>query len=202
MYAGHVTFFCGPMFSEKSHRLISKARSALRGGRSVLAVKPRIDSRDKERIVTRSHNPLNGEWTELDYNDAHFVSESDPDELDQLFSDHNPDVFVADEVQFFGAWFVDFVERLQTEELSLVYLAGLDKDAWRQPFGPVGDLLVTADEVKKLKADCFVDGCMRPAGFTQLSDPSHADSDTHIVVGGKGTYEARCNHCWVHPNKL
>jgi thymidine kinase len=198
---GKVTIFVGPMFSGKSGRLITQANSAIRANKSVLAVKPEIDTRDEAEIVTRLHDPLNGEGTKRSFADVHLVSESEPDDLEQLLTDEKPDVFIADEVQFFAEWFVDFVSRLQLSGTTEIYLGGLDLDAWGNSFGHTHDLLALADRVEKLTADCFVDDCHRKANRTQLIDPEVADSSP-VAVGGKEMYEARCSVCWAHPDEL
>lgn len=199
--AGFVTLFAGPMFSGKSGRLITQANSAIRANKSVLAVKPKVDTRDKAEIVTRLHDPVNGDNTKRSFENAHLIDETNSDELEALFQEESPDVFVADEVQFFDGWFVEFVRRLQSEGQSEVYLAGLDLDAWGSSFGHTHDLLALADTVEKMTADCFVDDCQKKANRTQLIDPDVADGSP-IAVGGKETYEARCSRCWVHPDEL
>lgn len=199
--AGQITVFVGPMFSGKSGRLITQANSAVRANKSVLAVKPQIDTRDEAEIVTRLHDPVNGESLKRSYENAHLIDESDPDELRTLFSSEDPDVFIADEVQFFDAWFSEFVAELQLSGQTEVYLAGLDLDAWGDSFGHTRDLLTLADRVEKMTADCFIDGCQRKANRTQLLDADKTDGSP-VAVGGKDMYEARCSRCWVHPDEL
>ncbi len=199
---GFVTIFAGPMFSGKSGSLITQANSAVRANKSVLAVKPSIDTRDKAQITTRLHNPVDDSNTKRSFGNAHSVSESEPDELEDLFEDMSPDVFIADEVQFFHKWFADFIWKLQSEQLAEVYIAGLDLNAWGKPFGHIPTLLAIADRVEKKQADCFVSDCDKKATRTQLTDPTIAESDSPIVVGGKDTYQARCRKCWKHPRKL
>lgn len=196
-----VTVFTGPMFSGKSGSLITQANSAIRANKTVLAVKPEIDTRDKDEIVTRYHNALNGESTKRTFENAHLINESDPEDLQNLFDEYEPDVFIADEIQFFDQWFVEFVRQLQTREQAEVYLAGLDLDAWGNSFGYTGDLLALADKVEKMAADCFVKGCHRKATCTQLIDANKSEG-SRVEVGGKETYEARCSSCWVHPDNL
>lgn len=198
---GQVTVFVGPMFSGKSGRLITQVNSAVRANKSVLAIKPMVDTRDEAEIVTRLHDPVNGESTKRSYGNVHLVDESEPGELQILFSEQQPDVFVVDEVQFFDKWFVDFVRALQSDESVDIYLAGLDLDAWGESFGYTHDLLALANTVEKMTADCFVSDCSRKANRTQLTDPSIAEGSP-IAVGGKETYEARCSNCWVHPDAL
>lgn len=198
-----VTTFVGPMFSGKSLRLIQQAHRAIRGGKDVLAVKPKTDTRDSDRIVTSLHDPINGDDTQWSYEDVQLVSEADNNDLVDLYKGESPDVLIIDEVQFFDNWLVDFIRTVQQGNGTEVYLAGLDQTAWREPFGPTPQLLALADNVEKLRADCFVSNCSRKARFTQLRNvPEGESNDSRIIVGGQETYEARCGHCWVHPDKL
>jgi thymidine kinase len=200
---GHVTVFTGPMFSGKSMRLIQQANSAERGGKEVLAVKPEIDTRDSDQIVTSLHDPVNGKGTEWSYGAVRLVSESEKAGLRDLYANTSPDVLIIDEVQFFDDWIVDFIRTVQKENSTEVYISGLDQTAWREPFAPTPDLLALADHVKKLQADCFVSDCSRKARFTQLTEPKEGKSDdSRIIVGGQETYQARCGNCWQHPDKV
>jgi thymidine kinase len=196
-----VTVFTGPMFSGKFGSLITRANSAIRADKTVLAVKPETDTRDKAEIVTRLHDPLNGTNIKRSFENAHVISDSDPDDLHKLFETHDPDAFIADEIQFFDEWFVNFMQRVQIHGLAEVYLAGLDLDAWGNSFGYTGDLLALADTVEKMTADCFVQECQKKATRTQLIDSERVNGSP-IEVGGKETYEARCSSCWVHPDHL
>ncbi|PSO45730.1 MAG: hypothetical protein BRC25_01190 [Parcubacteria group bacterium SW_6_46_9] len=201
--SGYVTIFTGPMFSGKSMRLIQHANSAERGGKEVLAVKPETDTRDSDQIVTSLHDPINGSDTEWSYEAVHLISETTEDDLTKLFSSVSPDVLIIDEIQFFADWIVDFVRDIQSSNSTEVYLAGLDQTAWREPFGPTPDLLALADHIEKLHADCFVTDCPRKARFTQLIKPQESsEDDSRIIVGGQEKYEARCGHCWQHPDEI
>ena len=75
------------------------------------------------------------------------------------------------------------------------FLAGLDLDAWRRPFGIMPEILAHATYVEKCQASCFV--CGRPAQFTQKlgGDPSK-------TVEPGDHYEARCFRCHVMPEDL
>jgi len=201
--SGHVTVFTGPMFSGKSMQLIQQANSAERSGKGVLAVKPKIDTRDSDQIVTSLHDPINEEDTEWSYQAVQLISESKKHDLTNLFSDTNPDVLIIDEIQFFDNWIVNFIRNVQKKNATEVYVSGLDQTAWREPFAPTPKLLALADYVKKLQADCFVSNCSRKARFTQLTEPTESkNGDSRIIVGGQETYQARCGNCWQHPDTV
>jgi len=149
------------------------------------------------------HDPINGSDTKWSYKAVHLISETTEDDLTELFSSVSPDVLIVDEMQFFADWIVDFVRNIQSCNNTEVYCAGLDQTAWREPFGPTPDLLALSDRVEKLRADCFRADCSHKAQFTQLIKPQvDSEGDSRIIVGGQEKYEARCGHCWQHPDEI
>lgn len=73
-------------------------------------------------------------------------------------------------------------------------MAGLDKDFRTEPFGPMPEIMCEADYLDKLRAICVI--CGEPAGFTQRIT---ADAG-QVVIGELDKYEARCRHCYKHPD--
>ena|SRR3989344_2680201 len=189
---GTITLFAGPMRSSKSRKLIEAIRDHERAKMKILAVKSPKDTRDGDKIVAKEVvdgkpiimiPPLN----------AHFV-DSRRDVIKLVRKTHC-EVFAADEVEFFGRWFIDLVQELAFERKMVVLLAGLDLDAWRRPFGIMPQLLVHATYTPKVQASCFV--CGRLAQFTQKlgGDPSKKEEPGDH-------YEARCFRCHVMPEDL
>jgi thymidine kinase len=101
-----------------------------------------------------------------------------------------------DEAEFFDMGLIEVVEYIDRALGVDVYLAGLDTDFRGEPFpGPMPGLLAIADKVSKYKAGCSSehkcgDGATRtqrivdgvPAGY----------HDEVILVGAKEAYQARC----------
>jgi thymidine kinase len=71
-----------------------------------------------------------------------------------------------------------------------VIVAGLDQDYLGKPFEPMPQLLAIAEYITKTLAICMV--CGNPANHTQRL----VASDTRVLVGAQGTYEARCRRCF------
>jgi len=71
-----------------------------------------------------------------------------------------------------------------------VILAGLDTTFAGEPFPPIPDLMAIADEVVKLSAVCMQ--CGAPAIHTQRL----GSSQSLVLVGAAGLYEARCRACF------
>ena len=189
---GTITVKTGSMRSGKSGELIEDINAHKRAKMKVLVVKPAQDTRDGDQIIAKE--VIDGKPTNIKLPvDAHFVSNRR--DIIRLVKKTHCEVFAADEVQFFGRWFIKLVQELAFERKMIVLLAGLDLDAWRKPFGIMPEILAHATYVDKCQASCFV--CGRPAQFTQKlgGDP------TKTVEPGDH-YEARCFRCHVMPEDL
>lgn len=167
---GRLEVICGPMFAGKTTRLIERLEAAQREGRTVRAVKPRIDDRYHPTAIASHTGRL----------------------LPAMVIDHASDlsgveaeVVGLDEAHFFEEGLPESARAL-LERGTRVVLAGLDRTSTNEPFGQMGRLLIEADEVVKLAAPCAV--CGRPAVHTVRL----FDSTERIVVGGQGMFENRC----------
>jgi thymidine kinase len=171
---GWVHVIAGCMFCGKTDEMLRLLRRFSIAGRSVVLVKPRLDTRtDRVTVVSRSGAQ------------HHAISVDASSEIEGVIGD--ADIVAIEEAQFFDERLPEAVERL-AEIGKQVVVTGLDRDFRGIPFGTL------ADQVTKLTAICMV--CGEPATRTQrLIDgrPAPADSPL-IVIGGMGdeTYEARC----------
>jgi len=175
--AGRIEVVTGSMFSGKTEELIRRVKRALFARQSVQAFKPRIDDRyDRERIVSHEAIAI----------DAVAVSTSE-----SLLGRVEPgtQVVAVDEAQFFDRGIVRVCDRLANQGRRVI-VAGLDQDYLGRPFPPMPDLMAIAEEVVKVRAVCTV--CGRPASRSQRL---LAQGGT-VLVGGSGTYEARCRACF------
>ena len=71
-----------------------------------------------------------------------------------------------------------------------IIIAGLDKDYLGNPFGPMPELLISAEYVTKVLAICVK--CGDPANFSQRI----STEKNQVVVGESDKYEARCRNCF------
>lgn len=162
------------MFAGKSTELIRRLREAARGGVSVAAAKPAIDTRyHATDVSTHTGDRL----------EARTIT--GPGELAGI----DAEVVGLDEAHFFRDGLHEAVMRLLDDPNHArrrVILAGLDRTSMNEPFGEMARLLIEADEVIKLTAPCAV--CGRAAVHTVRLFESTED----IVVGGVGMFENRC----------
>jgi len=177
---GRVEVITGPMFSGKSEELIRRLKRAQIAKRKVLCFKPDLDVRyHRTAIASHSSQTL----------DAHTVANVEGLKAVLFPLIEGIEVIGIDEAQFFDPSLV----ALSLELMHLgkrVILAGLDTTFAGEPFPPVPDLMAVADEVVKLSAVCMQ--CGAPAVHTQRLNASQ----TLVVVGAAGLYEARCRACF------
>lgn len=166
------------MFSGKTRILIRRAIRAARAGLRVVAFKHASDDRyDRFAIVSHDGERLA----------ARPVASSE----DLWDAAGAADVVVIDEAQFFDAGLPDVCRRL-AEADKRVIVAGLNRDSWGRPFGPVPRLETLADGLTRTAAACAVCGCR--AEYTQRLTPIGRS-----MIGGKGDYEPRCERCFAAP---
>ena len=195
--SGKITVFTGPMFSAKSELLIRELGLAKIAGEEVVVVKPRIDDRTNDYIASRRWDEKTGSFIEFSRWPASIVDSGW--DIEQAINQEvkvNSDIQVLaiDEAQFVEEWFVDMIATYAYNFGIKVYIAGLDLDAWRRPFGFMPRILALADEVVKTRAICFK--CKSRNGrFTQKL----GGSSSQVEVGDFGLYEARCIKCHSIP---
>lgn len=174
--SGWIEVVCGSMFSGKTEELIRRIRRAEIAQQHIRLFKPQLDTRyAKEEIVSHDQNSLTSQ-----------VVASSQDIL--LYTD-GVDVIGIDEAQFFDEGLVDVARSLANSGIRVI-IAGLDMDYAGQPFGPMPQLMATAEFVTKVHAICQRCGSLANFSFRLDADQSQ------ILVGEKDAYEPRCRNCF------
>lgn len=179
--SGWVEVVCGSMFSGKTEELIRRMRRALIANQSVEIFKPALDTRYSETKVV-SH-----QGTEIS---SRPVSNSQQ----ILLLNQEVDVIGIDEAQFFDEGIVDVVRQLANRG-SRVIVAGLDMDFSGKPFGPMPELLASAEFVTKVHAICQKCGSLANYSFRLTK------SENQVLLGEKESYEPRCRSCFIEDFK-
>lgn len=172
---GWVEVVVGGMFSGKTEELIRRLRRASYAKQRVISVKPRIDDRYSEENIA-SHS---GQEFEA-------VPVKSASEI--MFLAEEAHVVGIDEAQFLEG--VGEVVQDLAKKGKRVIVAGLDMDYRGMPFGPIPNLMATAEQVDKLHAVCTI--CGMPASRSQRISAS----DEQVLIGASGVYEARCRQHW------
>ena len=167
--SGWIEVICGSMFSGKTEELIRRLKRAEFAKQRVEIFKPTVDTRYADREVV-SHNQNSITSTPVEYSSAILLLADDCD------------VVGIDEAQFFDEGIVDVANQLANEGKRVI-VAGLDMDFKGRPFGPMPNLMATAEYVTKVHAICVRTG--------NLANYSHRkiDSDRLVELGEVLEYE-------------
>lgn len=181
--SGWIEVICGSMFSGKTEELIRRLKRAEFAKQRVEIFKPTIDTRYADREVV-SHNKNSISSTPVEYSSAILLLAEDCE------------VVGIDEAQFFDEGIVEVANELANQGKRVI-VAGLDMDFKGRPFGPMPNLLATAEYITKVHAICVRTG--------NLANYSHRkiDSEKLVELGETSEYEPLSRAAfWEVQNKL
>ena len=168
--SGWMEVICGSMFSGKTEELIRRLRRAEMAGQNVEIFKPKLDTRyAEEEVVSHNQNKIRSTPVES------------PSEI--LLLGSTCDVVGIDEAQFFDESVVEVANTLANNGVRVV-IAGLDMDFMGRPFGPIPNLMATAEYVTKVHAIC-----KRTGNLAHHSMRTTANKDW-VQLGETESYEA------------
>lgn len=177
---GWIEVIAGSMFSGKTEELIRRLNRAKIARQRVEIFKPRIDTRySEEDVVSHDSKAIRSTPVSSSGNILLMVSEVD--------------VIGIDEAQFFDGGLVGVCQQLANQGIRVI-VAGLDMDFQGKPFGPMPDLLATAEYVTKVHAIC-----MRCGALAQYSHRITESKDL-VVLGETDSYEPLCRSCFLEAN--
>lgn len=166
---GWIEVICGSMFSGKTEELIRRLKRAKFAKQKVEIFKPQIDTRyDDEHVVSHDDNLIR--------------STPVPAAGNILLLSHDCDVVGIDEAQFFDQEIVNVCNDLANRGVRVI-VAGLDMDFKGKPFGPMPNLMATAEYVTKVHAVCT-----RTGNLAQFSHRKNTN-DNLVMLGEVDEYE-------------
>lgn len=173
---GWVEVICGSMFSGKTEELIRRLKRAQFAKQKVEIYKPSIDTRyHEEKVVSHSGNEI--------------LSTPVPASANILILANDVDVVGIDEAQFFDNELPNVCSELARRGIRVI-AAGLDLDYTGKPFGPMPQLMATAEYVTKVHAICMQCG--------ELAYVSHRKTQNNslVLLGETDSYEPLCRTCF------
>ncbi len=174
--SGWIEVICGSMFSGKTEEMIRRINRAKIAKQKVQIFKPSIDNRfDAINVV--SHNSITVVSTPVE-----------TAEQILLYMD-DANVIGIDEAQFFDSELVNVCNQLADKGMRVI-VAGLDMDYLGKPFGPIPQLLATAEYVTKVHAICM--NCGSLAHFSHRT----VINDKLVMLGEIDNYEPLCRKCY------
>ncbi|SFB75018.1 thymidine kinase [Zunongwangia mangrovi] len=166
---GWIEVICGSMFSGKTEELIRRLKRAQFAKQNVEIFKPAIDTRyDEEMVVSHDSNEIR--------------STPVPSASNIRLLADGCDVVGIDEAQFFDDEIVRVCNDLANKGIRVV-VAGLDMDFKGNPFGPMPNLMATAEYVTKVHAVCTRTGNLAQYSYRK------AVSDDLVFLGETEEYE-------------
>lgn len=173
---GWVEVICGSMFSGKTEELIRRLKRAQFAKQKVEIFKPSIDTRYHD-IKVVSHNGVE------------IISTPVPASSNILLMATDVDVVGIDEAQFFDKELPNVCSELARRGVRVI-AAGLDLDYTGKPFGPMPELMASAEYVTKVHAICMQCG--------ELAYVSHRKTKDQglVVLGETDSYEPLCRTCF------
>lgn len=166
---GWIEVICGSMFSGKTEELIRRLKRAQFARQKVEIFKPAIDVRyNEEKVVSHDANEIR--------------STPVPAAANIPILADGCDVVGIDEAQFFDDEIVRVCNDLANKGVRVI-VAGLDMDFKGNPFGPMPNLMATAEYVTKVHAICTRTGNLAQYSYRK------AKSEDIILIGEVDEYE-------------
>lgn len=166
---GWIEVICGSMFSGKTEELIRRLKRAKFARQKVEIFKPEVDVRyDDEMVVSHDDNEIR--------------STPVPAAANIPILADGCDVVGIDEAQFFDDEIVRVCNDLANKGIRVI-VAGLDMDFKGNPFGPMPNLMATAEYVTKVHAVCTKTGNLAQYSYRK------AKSDDLVLLGETDEYE-------------
>ena len=166
---GWIEVICGSMFSGKTEELIRRLKRAQFAKQKVEIFKPAVDVRyDEEMVVSHDSNEIRSTPVPAAANIPILADDCD--------------VVGIDEAQFFDDEIVKVCNDLANRGIRVI-VAGLDMDFKGNPFGPMPNLMATAEYVTKVHAVCTRTGNLAQYSYRK------AQGQDIVMLGETDEYE-------------
>ncbi|OBQ51990.1 thymidine kinase [Tamlana sp. s12] len=166
---GWIEVICGSMFSGKTEELIRRLKRAQIARQKVEIFKPALDIRyDEDKVVSHDANEIR--------------STPVPAAANIPILADGCDVVGIDEAQFFDDEIVRICNDLANKGVRVI-VAGLDMDFKGNPFGPMPNLMATAEYVTKVHAVCTKTGNLAQYSYRKNKN------DSLVLLGEVNEYE-------------
>ena len=178
---GSLETIVGAMFAGKTSELLKRILWEEHQGRSILVLKPKIDNRYAEQLIS-THNNLSHECFAMnDWLEAKSKFE---------INKKNFDIIFLDEIQFMDPKeTIKEVENFLQQGIDVV-CAGLDQDSRGKPWETSSFLLGLSDKITKIYGFCNV------CGLEATKTYRKTQGGERTQVGASDIYEPRCLKHW------
>ncbi len=173
---GWIEVVCGSMFSGKTEELIRRLKRVEFAKQKLVLFKPKIDDRFHEENVV-SHKGSSFQAIPVE-NSAEILKYWKKERI-----------VAIDEAQFFDENLPEICNELAKNGVRVI-IAGLDMDYLGKAFGPMPQLLCSAEYVTKVHAICV--SCGNLAQFSHRTEKTGGQ----VLVGAVEKYQPLCRSCY------
>ena len=178
---GTLETIVGAMFAGKTSELLKRILWAEHQKKKILVIKPSIDDRYSEKLIT-THNNLS--------HDCYSMIDWESTNNNFTFDNKNFDMIFLDEIQFMSPKpTIENVEKILNLGIDVV-CAGLDQDSRGKPWETSSFLLGLSDKITKIYGFCNVCGLEATKTYRKIEGGSRTQ------VGAANIYEPRCLKHW------
>lgn len=181
---GKITVIMGPMFSQKSSRLINLLYKEKQRNLKVVYYKVSLSTSCIQEYEIITHDGIT-------FRGPGFLVPAGFDFFPHI-KEYDAASIAIDEFQFIAEEWHCLLDKLTilANEGRTFFLAGLDKDYRGKPFEKVAFAACEADTIEKTTAICF--RCRGDATHTY----KYAGSESRLEEGGKDKYKPACRGCF------
>jgi len=178
---GTLETIVGAMFAGKTSELLKRILWAKHQNKKILVIKPIIDNRYSEKLITTHNNLSHKCYAMIDWQTTN---------NDHLLLKENYDIIFLDEVQFMEPkQTIENVDNLLNNEIDII-CAGLDQDSRGKPWETSSFLLGLSDKITKIYGFCNVCGLEATKTYRKI------EGGGRTKVGAANIYEPRCLKHW------
>ena len=170
---GNINVFSGPMKCGKSQRLINEANRQIIAGKNIKIFKPVIDDRFSNNLV----KDRNG-------NSIQAINIENIEDIEN----YDADIYFIDEFQFLNGS-IEPIQKLAGKGKKF-YISGLNLTAERKPFGKMGDLLCSSDNIEMMTSIC--ECCHSDNAVYSFCK----ENKTGDILIGDNQYIPVCSNCY------
>lgn len=181
-------YYYGAMSSGKTVDLIETAHKYEQNGKTAIVVKPEIDVRGNDRVVSRI-----GLSKKVD-----LLLKPEESFFDFLpvWKEQNVYCILVDEAQFLTPKQVEELYQITKQEEIAVICYGLRTDFRMQGFPGSSRLLELADAFQEFVAICTCGAKARHNA--RKKDGVYVSDGPQVLIGADETYEPMCGDCYYH----
>ena len=185
---GELNYYYGPMGCGKTRELLKTLHSKREDGFNVAILKPKIDKKGDDYIVSRDNNKYKVDFLVDTYENIYL-------EVCKYIINNNLDFLLVDEAQFLKNYQIDQLSDIVDNLNITVICYGLKADFKGDLFEGSKRLIEIADNIIEIERQC---SCGRKKIYNMRLENNIPvfDGNQIMIDGVEATYEAKCRKCY------